>query len=99
MTDRDRLLAELVDLIAVRTAENVIRALEAREIGPTPSTSALAPILLNTKAAAAMLGMSPQSLRNLRSAQQGPLAVKRGASVRYRPADLEAWAAAEFKPA
>lgn len=53
-------------------------------------------ILLTTAAAAAALGLSEQTLRNWRSAGEGPPAVTRGKLVRYRQDDLEAWADAEF---
>lgn len=51
--------------------------------------------LLNTRAAAAYLGLSPKTIERFRSEGTGPAYVKAGpgrrAAVRYRRADLDAW--------
>ena len=47
--------------------------------------------LLNSKKAAAFLGVSERTLERLRTAGQGPKYVKFGMVVRYDPADLLAW--------
>ena len=48
--------------------------------------------LLNSKKAAALLGISERTLERLRTAGEGPKYVKFGkGSVRYDPADLRAW--------
>jgi excisionase family DNA binding protein len=52
-------------------------------------------VLLTTKEAAAALAVSDRTLWSL-TAPRGPIAsVRIGTAVRYRPADLEAWAAAQ----
>lgn len=51
--------------------------------------------LLNTRAAAAYVGLSHKTLERFRSEGTGPAYVKAGpgrrARVRYRKADLDAW--------
>ncbi len=52
--------------------------------------------LLRTPAAATYLDVSPQTMRNWRSAGSGPPAIKlNGGAIRYRLADLDAWIAAQ----
>lgn len=51
----------------------------------------LSPLGLDTKAAAATLGISTTWLEQLRCAGRGPKWVKLGRAVRYRPEDLAAW--------
>ena len=47
-------------------------------------------------AAATYLDVSPQTMRNWRSAGSGPPAIKlNGGAIRYRLADLDAWIAAQ----
>jgi predicted DNA-binding transcriptional regulator AlpA len=61
---------------------------------PVPETFGLEP-LLDTETAAAVIGMSPQHLRYLRSTGGDvPPAVKIGRMVRYRPSTLRDWIAA-----
>lgn len=52
-------------------------------------------VLLTTAAAAALLGLSPKSLRQMRSDRNGPAHLKLGvtqqARTLYRRSDLEAW--------
>ena len=48
---------------------------------------------LDTRAAAAHLGLSPRTLDRYRVSGEGPEFYKLGTRVRYRLADLEAWAA------
>ena len=50
--------------------------------------------LLDTREAAARLGLSPGTLERCRASGGGPAFQKHGARVRYRPEDLEAWASA-----
>ena len=45
--------------------------------------------LLDEDKAAEILGLAVQTLRNWRSQRRGPVYVKLGRSVRYRPEDLE----------
>ena len=47
--------------------------------------------LLNSKKAAAFLGISERTLERLRTAGEGPKYVKFGMTVRYDPADILAW--------
>jgi predicted DNA-binding transcriptional regulator AlpA len=47
--------------------------------------------LLNSKKAAAFLGISERMLERLRTAGEGPKYVKFGMVVRYDPADILAW--------
>jgi excisionase family DNA binding protein len=47
--------------------------------------------LLTTRAAAEMLCLNSRTLERLRVAGNGPRFVKMGKSIRYRPADVEAW--------
>lgn len=47
---------------------------------------------LDTRAAAAHLGLSPRTLDRYRVSGEGPASYKLGTRVRYRLADLEAWA-------
>lgn len=49
--------------------------------------------LLNTKAAAAYLGVAVQTLANWRYASAGPRWTKTGRSVKYRRADLDVYLA------
>ena len=50
-------------------------------------------MVLNTRKAAERLGLSPRTLARYRMSGTGPAFVRLGRSVRYRPADLDAWAA------
>ena len=50
-------------------------------------------VLLNTRKAAARIGLSPRTLARYRMSGTGPAFVSLGRSVRYRAADLDAWAA------
>lgn len=52
------------------------------------------PALLNEFEAANILGLSPRTLQALRVKGGGPKFLKLRRSVRYRPADLEAFIAA-----
>lgn len=47
--------------------------------------------LLTTEAAAARLGVAPQTMTDWRWKSRGPKFVKVGRLVRYRLSDLEAW--------
>lgn len=57
-----------------------------------PSTNPV-PALLNERQAAAALGLSHRTLQSWRVRGGGPEFIKLGSSVRYRPADLDAWLA------
>ncbi len=50
-------------------------------------------MVLNTRKAAERLGLSPRTLARYRMSGTGPAFLRLGKSVRYRPADLDAWAA------
>jgi len=57
-----------------------------------------APLLLDTATAAAMLGLSPRTLEAMRARGGGPPYVRVSARcIRYRVADLEAWASAHVR--
>jgi predicted DNA-binding transcriptional regulator AlpA len=47
--------------------------------------------LLDTKAAAARVGLSPVTMDRLRLTGDGPRYAKLGKAVRYRPSDLDDW--------
>lgn len=47
--------------------------------------------LLDTRAAAPRVGVTPGTLENWRTAGTGPKFIKSGRRVMYDPADLEAW--------
>lgn len=50
-------------------------------------------VLLSEREAAAVLGLKPRTLENWRQSGDGPPFVRISSRcVRYRPADLEAWA-------
>jgi hypothetical protein len=55
------------------------------------SSSRQAPTVLDTRAAADFLGISPRTLEGLRVRGGGPRFAKIGGSVRYRIASLEAY--------
>ena len=48
---------------------------------------------MNTREAAALLGLSPGTLARYRITGEGPWYCKLGGCVRYRGNDVEAWAA------
>ena len=48
-------------------------------------------VLLKTPDVTRMLGISITKLEHMRSAGQGPTWIKVGRSVRYRPAEIEAY--------
>lgn len=69
------------------------RAPAAPNGGGTAVVQAMEPLLLDRKAAAAALAISPSLLANL-TAPRGPiLSIKIGTCVRYRPEDLRAYLA------
>lgn len=47
--------------------------------------------LINEKLAAEMLGLSVKTLQKWRCDSEGPVYLKMGRAVRYRPEDLEAY--------
>jgi excisionase family DNA binding protein len=52
---------------------------------------------LDTRQAAKLLQLSHRTLERWRLEGQGPVFVKMGGAVRYRMADLEAWAEAQLR--
>jgi predicted DNA-binding transcriptional regulator AlpA len=59
---------------------------------PTPDPE---PLLVSTREAARLLGLSTSLLEKLRHYRRpGPRFVRVGRAVRYAPSDLRAWAAA-----
>lgn len=52
--------------------------------------------VLDTKEAAAHLGVAPKTLANRRSIGEGPRYMKLGGAVRYRIEDLDAYMAASL---
>ena len=58
----------------------------ARPTGPARPAA-----LINEKDAAAFLAMSVHYLRQARVKGRGPAYARFGRSIRYRPADLDAW--------
>ena len=75
---------------------------DARAMAPSPIDSSIGTegdtpmrddtTYLDTRAAAAHLGLSPRTLDRYRVSGEGPAFYKLGTRVRYRLADLEAWA-------
>lgn len=57
--------------------------------GPSPPTNA--PEVVDTREAAAIVGLTPSTLVTFRSRGGGPPYCKIGRAVRYRVADLRAW--------
>lgn len=53
--------------------------------------------LLTTNQAATRLNLSPSTLNKARLTGGGPSFIKLGASVRYRPEDLDAWVATQVR--
>lgn len=49
--------------------------------------------LLDTKAAAVRVGLSPVTMERMRLTGEGPAYAKLGKAVRYRIADIDAWVA------
>jgi predicted DNA-binding transcriptional regulator AlpA len=56
----------------------------------------MTPILLSPDQAAAMIGVGTRTLANWRVSGRGPTFCRRGRSVRYAQADVEAWMSANF---
>jgi predicted DNA-binding transcriptional regulator AlpA len=54
---------------------------------------AAVPALLNTRGAAARLGVGYSTLRRMSETPDGPQPVKVGNTLKYRTADLDAWVA------
>ncbi|MDR6511480.1 putative DNA-binding transcriptional regulator AlpA [Novosphingobium capsulatum] len=52
--------------------------------------------LLDTKAAAQHVGLSPVTMERFRLTGEGPQYAKLGKSVRYRTCDLDAWVASKL---
>ena len=52
--------------------------------------------LLDTKAAAKRVGLSPVTMERLRLTGDGPQYAKLGKAVRYRTADLDEWVASKL---
>lgn len=58
-------------------------------IKPGPSADVSVPVLLATSQAAAILGLAPGTLANMRSRGESPIPyVKIGSAVRYRSEDI-----------
>jgi excisionase family DNA binding protein len=55
--------------------------------------------LLSTEEVAEVLGRPPRTLRQWRYLGEGPKYLKVGATVRYRPRDVEAWLKAQEREA
>lgn len=51
-------------------------------------------IVMTTDGAATYTGLATSTLEKLRLTGNGPMFLKLGRSVRYRPSDLDAWLAA-----
>ncbi|MDE2303543.1 MAG: helix-turn-helix domain-containing protein [Sphingomonadales bacterium] len=73
-----------------RQGRRAADALERRGVDLTPEAIAN---LLDTKAAAARVGLSPVTMERFRLTGEGPRFAKLGKAVRYRPTDLDAWVA------
>jgi predicted DNA-binding transcriptional regulator AlpA len=62
-----------------------------KSLGAKKGTELVRGALLNERDAAALLGVSVRSLQAWRQRGEGPVYVKLGRLVRYRPADLDAF--------
>jgi predicted DNA-binding transcriptional regulator AlpA len=69
----------------------VKRELEERTEARIMKTDTTNDKLLDTRAAASLLGLNPDTLRNWRCQGVGPAFVRLGRAVRYRPTDVEAY--------
>jgi hypothetical protein len=69
------------------------KALEKRGIEATPD---VVQNLLDTRNAAARIGVSPITLERWRVTGEGPIYAKLGKAVRYRPSDLDNWVASKL---
>lgn len=58
----------------------------------------IAPVMLDVKAVAAMLGCSPRHIYRLSDAGKMPAPVKLGALVRWRRDEVETWIAGGCRP-
>jgi len=58
---------------------------------PEPQNSTIRPLVMNDVAAAAYLGMSPNTLRKWRTNGSGPAYICCGRLKKYRLADLESY--------
>lgn len=63
-----------------------------------PSVLALSPILVSSVEAAKLLGITQRLLRELTASGQLPHVRLGERVIRYRPADLDAWAADRSQP-
>ncbi|MGV8979197.1 MAG: helix-turn-helix transcriptional regulator [Cellulomonas sp.] len=54
--------------------------------------------LLDLPALAALLHLSPSTIRSLRTTGDGPRAIRIGGSVRWRRTDVDAWVDAHAEP-
>ena len=98
----DRVRAGMREHASGAERRAVERAVEAAfpapsPIGPSITNEGDTPMrddttYLDTRAAAAHLGLSPRTLDRYRVSGEGPAFYKLGTRVRYRLADLEAWA-------
>lgn len=77
--------------VAARSESRHVLRREVIQVAPPDA------ILLTTAAAATLIGVGEQTLRNWRAGGEGPPAVTRGKMVRYRREALEAWVDTEFK--
>lgn len=76
-----------------RSVRRLKAALDRRDIEPFPE---LVSHLLDTKAAAKHVGLSPVTLERFRITGEGAKFAKLGKSVRYRLMDLDAWVASRL---
>lgn len=78
----------------VRTGPKAVEAIGSNR----PPRSNQGPVL-RTEAAAEYCGMSPKTLRNLKSLGTGPQAYKQGRLTVYFPPDLDRWLRGRLRPA
>jgi predicted DNA-binding transcriptional regulator AlpA len=69
--------------------------MQVSEIHQAVPPSKLSALLIDERAAARLLGLTPRTLQKWRHSGDGPVYVRISSRcIRYRLADLEAWAAA-----
>ena len=67
-------------------------AIESRQVMRKPSRTTRAGRLLTTEEVAAILGVTPGYVKQLRYTNKGPAFIRIGRAIRYAPGDVTAYA-------